>query len=253
MKLSIIVPSIRIFGIPLLYDSIMDSFKDTFELIVVGPNPVVWPLSDYDNIKFIKSYRSPNAAQQQGLMAATGEYICAAADDGVFLPGALDEALDMAEERTIVVGKYLEGDDPHPDMAKDDYYRFKYHKDYRLKGVPPESYIFNCGIISRRFMLELGGYDAQNFECTTMAHADLSIRAYKAGAEMVLMDQVLFKCSHEPKQTGTHGPIHRAQTRRDEPTFKRIYSNPKVYVDRIKIDLMNFEKTPERWSERFEK
>ena len=264
MKLSVIVPGIRPQNWEELYFSVGLPMSD-FEMIFVGPeSPKVFGSWFYAS-KYIKSFRSPNAAQQQGLMAATGDYITFAADDGIFLPGALDHAFELlniinaltpSEEpsyKRIVIGKYLEGDTPHPDMLKEDYYRFKYHKAYRIPGVPQENLIFNCGIISRKFMLDLGGWDAQNFECTTMAHADLGIRAFKAGAEMILMDKVMFKCSHEPRQTGTHGPIHRAQTRRDEPTFKRIYSNPKVYADRIKIPLDNWEKTPEIWSERFGK
>ena len=255
MKLSVVVPSIRFLGIPALYDSIMDSFEDTFELIVIGPTSVMWPLSSCDNIKFIKSYRSPNAAQQQGLLQATGDYITFAADDGVFLPGALDMAFeslmwvngsDILSGKEIVVGKYLEGNNP-VNMESKDYYKFKYHKAYRLPGVPQENLIFNCGIISREFMLELGGWDAQNFDCTTVAHADIGIRACSAGGEMILMDKPMFQCSHLPGNTGDHGPINRA-TKRDLKNFAKIYERTE---DRIHIPLDNWEKTEPIWKERF--
>ena len=244
MKLSIIVPSIRPDNLERLYQSIFKSFSQPFEMIVISPylRKILPP-----EIKWIQSHRSPNACQQQGLMLATGGYITFAADDGIFLPGALDNALDMAEERTIIVGKYLEGNNPHPDMNKEAYYKFGYHKAYQLKGVPADGLIFNCGIISRKFMLELGGYDAQNFQTTTIGHADLSIRAKKAGAEMVLMDSPLFKCSHEPGRSGSHAPVHNA-TKTDLKNFSKIYAKPN---DRINIPLDNWEKTEPIWKERF--
>ena len=255
MKLSVIVPSIRPEGLTRLCDSID---IDDFEVIAIGPY-----FTDYygENDKyelqttFIKSFRSPNACKQQGLLEATGEYVTFCADDGVFLPGALDEAFDhlmwvhtgdILHGKEIVVGKYLEGNNP-VNMEYKDYYKFKYHKAYRLPGVPQENLIFNCGIISREFMLELGGWDAQNFDCTTVAHADLGIRACSAGGEMILMDKPMFQCSHLHGNTGDHGPINRAM-KRDLKNFAKIYERTE---DRIQIPLDNWERTPEQWAERF--
>lgn len=263
LKLSVIVPSIRPEGILNLYNSI--DYNGDWELIAIGP---ICPMSA-DRFEFIKSFRSPNSAQQQGLLKADGDYICMAADDGIFLPGALDKAIKLIEilelfgvidkelerileeipkdKNYIVVGKYLEGDTPHPDMMKKDYYKFGYHKSYRLKGVPQDNLIFNCGIISRKFMLELGGWDC-SFEATTCAHADLGIRASQASANMILMDKPLFKCSHQPGNTGDHRPIHNAM-KRDLKTFEKLYSKPR----QTRIELDNWKNTPEVWSERFGK
>jgi len=245
-KLSVIVPSIRIENLGELWWSIHYDLGFDFEFIVISPydRPKDSIVANY----WIKSQRSPNACQQQGLTIATGEYISFASDDGVFLPGALDYALSMAEERTIVVGKYLEGENYNVDMLTEDYYRFKYHKDYRLKGVPQEALIFNCGIISRKLILELGGWDTEHFDTTTCAHADLGIRAYKAGAEMVLMDKPMFSCTHEPKRTGTHGPIHDSMNKHDIPAFKKMYSKP---IHRQNINIDNWKNTEVKWSRRF--
>lgn len=246
MKLSIILPSIRIQNIPRLLNSIYNAYEGKIELIVVGPYaPIV-----HADIKWIQSWRSPNACQQQGLLEATGEYITFAADDGMFISSALDEALDLINDyKEIVVGRYLEGDNPI-NMNSADYYKFKYHKPYRLSGVPQDCLIFNCGIISRKFIMELGGWDADNFEVPTIAHADLGIRAYKAGAKMTLSNHVMFRCSHQPGKSGDHKPIHKAQTKRDLPRFTEIYSKPN---NRINIDLNNWEYTPRKWRERFGK
>ena len=250
MKLSVIVPGIRPQNWEELYFSVGLPMSD-FEMIFIGPeSPKVFGSWFYAS-KYIKSFRSPNAAQQQGLMVAQGEYITWAADDGVFLPGALDYALSMAEYKTIVVGKYLEGGNPNPDMLKDDYYRFKYHKAYRLNGVPQDGLIFNCGIISRKFILELGGWDAEHFDVPTIGHADLGIRAYKAGAEMILMDKPMFQCSHMPGKTGDHAPIDRAM-QKDLRRFREIYARLKPGEQRI-VSLDNWKNSEERWEPRFGK
>lgn len=251
MKLSVIVPSIRIERLPILVQSINKSFSGEWELIVISP---FWrsmvPLQC--KCTWLLSHRSPNCCQQIGILKSIGEYICVAADDGIFLPNALDEAfhlLDKDNYKSIVVGRYLEGDNPIG-MKSEDYYRFKYHKPYRLAGINPEWLIFNCGFISRKFLLELGGWDAESFEVPTIAHADLGIRAQKAGAKMILMKDPIFKCSHQPGKSGDHAPIHIAQTKRDIPKFQEMYSQPN---DRIGISLDNWKNTPEVWSERFGK
>lgn len=252
MKLSVIAPSIRTDNIPKLLHSIYNSYEGKIELIVIGPYPPIF----HADIKWIPSQRSPNAAQQQGLLEATGEYVTFAADDGIFLPNALDEAMnainfatseDDNADKFIVVGRYLEGDNPIG-MTSQDYYRFKYHKPYRLAGINPNWLIFNCGIISRKFLLELGGWDTENFETTTCAHADLGIRALKAGARMILTKEPMFKCSHQPGRSGDHGPVHNAMVKRDLPRFQEMYAKPN---DRVNIDINNWENTPEVWKERF--
>ena len=243
MKLSIIVPGIRNQNWIKLYESV--NVHDLWEIIFVGPYAPPIKLSEQNNVKYIHSFRSPCTCQQIGLHFSTGDYITWAADDGVFLPGALQYSIDMAKERTVVVGKYLEGETPE-NMESEDYYRFKYHKAYRLKGVPQECLIFNCGVISKKFLMELGGWDCI-FEATTCSHADLGIRAYKAGAEMILQDKVMFKCSHQPGKTGDHKPIHEAM-KRDLKRLKQIYSKP-----RQPVNLDNWKQTPVRWVERFGK
>ena len=137
IRLSVLVPSIRPQNLNKLYGSIIASCPDRpFEMIVASPIECPYPLKKVftQNIKWIQSFRSPNCCQQEALLRAEGQYICAGSDDGEFLPDALEYAISMAEERTIIVGKYLEGDNPHPDMNKEAYYKFGYHKSYQLKG-----------------------------------------------------------------------------------------------------------------------
>ena len=256
MKLSVIVPSIRPNNLIKLYKSVLLSFSQDFEMIVIGPfmDFEFKSAHNVQNIKSILSWRSPNACQQQGLLEAKGEYVTFCSDDGEYLPHTLDAAINAIElanadgnYKTVIVGKYTEGDNPIG-MVSQDYYRFKYHKPYRLAGINPEWLIFNCGLISNKFIRELGGWDSENFETTTCAHADLGIRAQKAGAKMLLMPDVMFKCSHQPGKSGDHGPVHYAMIKRDLPKFQEIYKKPN---DRINIELNKWQYTPEVWSERF--
>lgn len=249
MILSIIVPSIRPENVKKLFESV--DFDGEWQMIVVGPT---CPSFFDKRLNFIYSRRNPNAAQQMGLCVSTGQFITFAADDGVFIPGALNLAFftllcsseaDLIDPHTILVGKYLEGDNHNPDMEKEDYYKFKYHKSYRIKGVPQDNLIFNCGIISRKLIFELGGWDCR-FQATTCAHADLGIRACQAGAKMILMKIPLFKCSHQPGKTGDHKPIHEAM-KDDLRLFKNLYSLPR----KTNIDVANWKLTDLIWKKRF--
>lgn len=250
MKLSVIVPSIRTERLGILYKSIEESYTGEFELIVITPASILFSLAGKKNVTVITSKRSPAACQQQGLLEATGDYVTWAADDGVFQFDALNESMYLLRNqdyKTIIVGRYLEGNNPIG-MNSTDYFKFKYHKVFRLAGVPQEGYIVNCGVVSRKLLLELGGWDAENFDVPTMAHADFSIRANAYGCKFIMQDGLMFKCSHMPGKTGDHKPIHNAQIHRDQPRFVEMYS---FLTDRVKIDINNWKNTPEVWKERF--
>ena len=92
-KLSIILPGIRTHNWKSFYNSILDSFSQSFELIIISPYDLPEDLQEYDNIKIIKDYGSPSRCQQIGLEHCEGEFVTWGADDGEFLSGALDGAL----------------------------------------------------------------------------------------------------------------------------------------------------------------
>jgi hypothetical protein len=250
VKLSVLVPSIRTENLKNLYDSIKQSFSEEFEFIVASPYDLPWVLKDIYNVKLIKTYRSPLAAQQQALIQSTGEWIIWCADDGECLPDMLDDSFKLLEGKdykTIIVSKYLEGNNP-VGMENKEYYMLHTHDNMRLKGVPINAMLLNCGVVSNQLLVELGGWDASKFEVCPMGYTDFSIRALKYGAEFILQDKPVFKCSHEPGLEGSHAPIHNAQTRKDEPIFKMIYYKEN---DRMVIPLDNWKQTEEVWSRRF--
>lgn len=249
-KLTVLCPGIRNKNWEKLYNSIIESFNGRFEIIFCGPYDLPQELTLKDNIKYIKDFGSPTRAQQIALLQAKGEYIAWAADDGVFLPNALNIAFKKIEPNSVVMGKYYEGNnDGDMPMQDDAYYILSNHDSMKLKYVPKGYYMFNVGIVSRETLLKFGGFDCQ-FEVLPMAFNDLAIRLQLRGIKFIIQDELMFKCSHMPGHEGDHGPIHDAQTLHDEPLFKKIYSQ-NMYQGRIEIQLNNWERSPSRWIRRF--
>jgi hypothetical protein len=98
--------------------------------------------------------------------------------------------------------------------------------------------------------MELGGWDAETFEVCPMAYHDFSIRTQKYGAKVIVQDMIMFRCGHMPGHQGDHGPVHDCQVNLDHPAYFKMYLQPN---ERVKIDLMNYLKCPEKWEARFGK
>ncbi len=252
-KLSAIIPSIRKENLVRLYESLEKSFSHGFEFIVVGPYGLPEELKNKENCVFIQDWGSPVRAQQIGLCASRFEYVTFLADDGWCLPGAFDIAYNtLVNEsyRTIITGKYQEGDRVNDNMEKDDYYTLSTHESMQLPGVPKDCKMFNCGLIHRSLLMELGGWDCI-FQCCPYAYNDFAIRAYRYGAKFILQQEPLFACTHLPGTTGDHFAIHNAQLNHDAPLFNGIYCIASTYLMRQNISVNNWQKSPSRWMERF--
>lgn len=252
MKLSVLVPSIRPQNLQVLYDSIKGSFSGEYEMIVIGPNGLPDSLKNVDNVKYIEDWGNPIRSQQIGLLKSKGEYIAWAADDGIWVEGALDIAFTKVQGEpytTVVMGKYYEGNTiNNPAMQSDDYYYLGNHA--ASSTIPKHYLMLNVGIVSREILIEVGGWDAQMFEVCPCAYSDLAIRLQNNGCKFIIQNEVMFKCSHMPGTTGDHGPINDGQIDHDEPLFRYIYSKPES-VNRVKIDINNWEKAAKKWSRRF--
>jgi hypothetical protein len=256
IKLSVLVPGIRNSLWLNLYNSIEKAFSGEFEVIFVGPYDLPDNLQEKDNVSFFKCMRSPIASQQIALIESKFDLIVWASDDGEFLPGSLDTAVKYLENEpytTIVTARYQEGNDLRNNMTEDWYYTLWNHETMQLPGVPKDCYMLNCGVVSRALLMELGGWDAAKFRVCPLAYTDFAIRAYKRGCKFILQPEVMFSCSHQPGETGDHGPIHRAQTEFDQPMFSGMYSVPSTYLTRQNIPVNNWERSEEVWGERFSK
>ncbi len=253
-KLSILVPGIRNENWLRLYHSVAGAFSGSWEIIFAGPYDLPAELEAKENVQYIQTWRCPIAAQQMCLVASRGELISWAADDGFYLPGTLDISVNSLENEpytTIVVGKYIEGNDPNSTMTQDWYYTLYNHDSMKLPGVPKDALLLNCGVVHRSLLIELGGWDAGLFEICPMAYTDFSIRAYRFGCKFILQQDLMFSCSHEPDVTGTHEPIHLCQIHKDQPRFNSMNLVDSIYLMRQTIDIGNWKKSAEKWSMRF--
>lgn len=261
-KLTILCPGIRVANWERLYRSIETSFSGSWEIIFIGPYDIPQYLKETlyaegkDNFKYIKDWGSPIRCQQIGLTFSDGEYINWAADDGVFLPGALDVGFRMLENlnyKTVVMGKYYEGNnDGDMPMQDTKYYVLSNHDASRSKYIPTKYLMLNVGLVSRQLLMEVGGWDASTFEVCPMAYNDLAIRLQRYSCNFIVQDDMMFKCSHLPGHAGDHGPIHDGQVYHDQPAFMDIYEDEGC-INRITIPIDNWQSAPEKWQRRFGK
>ena len=155
--LSIVLPGIRHSRWRELYDSAIQSVGEySFEMIIVGPGDIPENMVGISNFKFIKDYGAPARAAQIGVAEATGKYMTWGSDDGVFLPNALEAALNEISDKKrndAVVMRYSEGGN-FPD---DSYWLAWTHADLRLPGVPKHYIIAPVAMYNLDYFKELGG------------------------------------------------------------------------------------------------
>lgn len=256
---SIIIPGIRPELWSKVYRSIASSCTKSWEVIFVGPADAN-DMFGLENVKFIKSHASPMVCRQKALLAAKGDWICYAADDCTFLPDSLNIALEKAGDvrvnpNNVIVGKYLEDVDEvkldNPLMRQDPYWFLNFHTGLHsiLRPFMKNYYLINTGLVSRKLMLEIGGFDCQ-FEACAMACVDLSLRLQIFGAKCILQNEPIFKSTHLPGHAGDHGPIHDAQTQHDEPLFFRVWGDI-AGIRRTVIDVNNYTRYDVPWQRRF--
>lgn len=250
--LSIIVPGIRNYNWAELYKSFIHSLGDeSFEVIFAGPYGLPPELEEKKNVKFIRDWGNQIRCQQLALLMAEGEYVHWCSDDGVALPGALLEGLNLLrrqEEPTIVMLKYLEGDNPSSDMYTDSYYIMSGYPGTTTPYIPKTFIGLNTAIAHREIVMNLGGWDARFGSC--IAHFDFAVRAQFARIPVILSDIVAHHVGHMPGITGDHGPMFYVQTLEDEPYFQELYNHPGAQ-NRIKIPLDNWRQSESVWKRRF--
>lgn len=258
---SLIMPTIRTHLLWNVYNSMKDSFHGTWELVLVGPNPIPQELLKTGNVTWIQSYRSPIACRQQALLASKGELICYAADDVTFIRASLDEAYQTVERENfdykfVVAGKYLENVNESitdsPVMREDLYYQLTHHASLvkAMEKFPQDWLIVNTGFISRKLLMEVGGWDT-DYEVCSMACIDLSMRLQNYGARIHLQHNPIFHSTWYRDRDGDHGPIHDAHTDHDLPMFLGMWEVPES-IDRKIVDINKWQTTPEKWFRRFE-
>jgi len=246
-KLSVILPGIRIKNWPRFCQSVRESFSGTYEIVIVSPYELPPELEGIDNIIHVVDKGSPARCQQIALTHCSGEFVTWGADDGVFLKGKLDRAIEFWEknaacDKDIVTCKYTEGANYSPDMLQDFYYKINHASGLRSKYIPDDYWVLNVGILKTEYALKLGGWDSQ-FQVTTISHMDFAVRTQRDGSNYFMLEEPIFVCTHMPGPVGDHGPVHYAHTEDDEPLFRRIYSEQNS-LERINIDVDNWRESP---------
>lgn len=250
MRLSIVVPGIRTERWLDLYQSIQASLESNdFELILVGPWKPFHADLNNSGVKFISSYRSPNACQQIGAMYAEGKYIKFEADDCLFTPGILKDTINEIESSSgdVILTKYGEGGEVLDNS------RYLYGASYpRSPYINPNWVIFNSAIYNRVFFETVGGFDCQ-FAVPCIGHADIGARIWNIAPEnrrfLWYDKEPVCKCTHLPGRSGDHWAINDSQIEYDEPLFVRKWNQTEP--PSIKISFNNWRNSEKVWKRRF--
>jgi len=243
MKLSIILPSIRIQNIPRLINSINLSCKQyDWELIVIGPyKPEI-------ECKYIYSLACPNKCVQLGVLEAVGKYMMWSSDDGIYTENSIDECItlfDTLSEKDGIIIRYCEGRNFSGNCPDDSYWIGWTHDDQRLPGVDPNWKIAPVGMYNTKTFIELGGLDCK-FEHINMSTHDLAYRIQKNGGNLYKSPSLVLSCdwSAGHLSESEHVPIHNAHFENDAPYFKQLYQSKN---NTIKIDYNNYKNVPDIW------
>lgn len=249
-SISVIVPGIRSDRWFELYNSILNSTKRSFELIICGPYFPDSRLANFKNFKFVRDFGSPVRASMIAASIAEGDFITWGADDGLFLQGSLDGITNLSEkDDSITVCKYLEGENGKPKILQpNEYFLLNGSHWTASQHFNNNWYLFNTGIMSKSKFLKLGGWDCI-FEGTFYSHSDLAARAYIGGENIKFVETLLLDCDHFPGGSYDHGPIEDAQTNYDYHIFKNKYNRIKVNPTIIK----KWDQCSPVWERRFSK
>lgn len=251
--ISVLVPGIRPENWKRLYDSVERAYSNHFQIVFCGPKPPPLSLLGKQEVSFIKDYGSPIRCQQIALLNSDFPFITWAADDGWFMENSLNIAYDnliKEKEDALIMGKYIEGsNDGEMTMQDDSYYVLSNHQATRF--VKQGYFMLNVGLVPKQLLMNLGGWNC-DFEVCPMAYNDFAVRAQDYGIKFIVQKEIMFQCTHLPGYAGDHGPIHDAQILHDEPLFRSIYRGMNV-PRKIRIDLLNYKKSPEIWTRRFRK
>lgn len=246
-KLSIIVPGIRIDRWEAVYRSIQASTTRPWEIIIISPYALPNPLYGLGNVKYIRDYGHPVRCSNMGLLLAEGELLTWNADDGNFLPGMIDKAVDALEgmpsnPKNVLVCKYQEGP---PVTQPDSYYRLC--NAYPKSPYAPEDWwIFNLVITKTDYFKQLGGWDS-SFETLAISHADMAMRGQRDGCITQLFPEAIVHNSHGHAD---HRLVEIAHGGHDDPLYREIYGNESC-LTRTNIDINNWMSAPTIWTRRF--
>jgi hypothetical protein len=255
-KLTIVVPTIRPERWVHFYNNVLNNTKYSFEIIFVGPCSMIKELEQYTNIKVVRDFGSPVRARQMCLPLIEGELVTCTSDDCTYLPKVLDEVIENFPSdnyKHVFIGTYMEGQ-PGTQKTVQPEGNWKLNHAYpKGKYVDNDWWIFNTAFLTTKFLIELGGFDCR-FQVLACADADLAVRAYRAGASVVMLKNMVQDIDWAPgiDGYGDHRPIWYAQTYSDMDLYKRLHNN-ESQKDRTVVSLDGWKDCPQVWPTRFDR
>ena len=253
IDVSILCPTIRTHLLPAFYESAEKACKNnSFEVVFISPFEKPEYFNDKSNVKWIVDYGSPSRASQIGALQCEGTYIYNTVDDGLFVEGCIDAAVEQFKEyqpNDIINMRYRESENATKKEAfPESYWIVKTGFPFPPAGVSGDWKIALHFFMRRDYFCELGGMDCR-FEYVNHGAHDLVFRAQLAGSTIYLSKVEGLICTHIPERTGDHGPIHDAQTTHDEPLFNKLWATPKRGLETV--DMHQYKEFPEVWERRF--
>lgn len=249
-NISFITPSIR----PHLWENYYNSIKESctkysWELILITPFENTL---DRDNVKIIRSYRSPTGCFYEGLEAATGTLINNSVDDTLYELESIDKCLDVFDYNNIMNFRYSESvgrRDPPFDLS---YWKAWTHPPLRLPGVPTNYDITLHFTLAKDLFYKLGGIDPK-YNYVNFGTHDFIFRSQFNGIKIINSPVNVSKADHMPGTSGDHKAIHECDSI-DYELFKEHFSSLGSLGLRSR---MNFTKLhtalSKKWNIRFNK
>jgi len=254
--LSVCIPAIRTHLWERFYNSIGPSVgKYSFEVILCGPEKELPEhLKNRKNLFHIQDFGCPTRAHQLACIAARGKYIVWGGDDGWFLPGKLEKALDLLEASKKVnkalVSVYKEGVNNGLGDGNDmSIYTCNHHAPLKSKYHDDKWLIFNSAIVQTSDWKRLGGFDCR-LQVPASSIAEYGIRSQRDHCHVIMLNETTFECDWLLGDAGDHGPIHHSQLEEDIPLLNTILNDP-TCIERTKIDIGNWGASPKIWEKRF--
>lgn len=249
-NISFITPSIRTHLWEDYYNSIKESCtKYSWEIIFITPFETNFKR---DNVKIIRSYRSPTGCFYEGLEVAEGTLINNSVDDTLYELRSIDKCIDTFDYNNIMNFRYSESvdrKDPPFDLS---YWKAWTHPALRLKGVPMNYDITLHFTLTKDLFYRLGGIDPR-YNYVNFGTHDFIFRSQFNGIKIINSPVNVSKADHMPGNTGDHAAINTCD-QIDYELFKEHYNSLESLATRSKF---NFTKQylflPQRWDIRFNK
>lgn len=254
-QISMIIPAIRPSLYQGVYDSFLNAWHGTAEIIFISPYdlPILKKVPRVD-VRWFRDFGCPSRALQIGAINAKSDLLSFCTDDCIFDSDTMNKAYRTYQKadnyKTVVVCKYTESDHWSKWMLTPWYYYAWYHADFHHFNIPFHFKLFMNGLVSKKLFKETGGFDCK-YESMAYCYNDWSMRAQFYGANFVIERDRLDHCSWQDGNSSDHGPVARSCTEHDAPLFRGVYW-AKRFKPVIKIPIDNWKNVASKWPRRFQ-